>query len=84
VVVGDQGSADVVAELVVLPDGCGEGQDALGDTGTDAGDGAAAVAFEVELALEGVVDRFDDLAQRLEELLAGAGLLALAGWVGAG
>jgi hypothetical protein len=42
------------------------------------------VAFEVELALEGVVDRFDDLAQRLEELLAGAGLLALAGWVGAG
>jgi hypothetical protein len=29
--------------------------------------GVAAVAFEVELAFEGVVDRFDNLAQRSEE-----------------
>ncbi len=32
--------------------------------GTDAFDGAAAVAFEVELALEGVVDRLDPLIER--------------------
>jgi hypothetical protein len=38
-----------------------------------------AVAFEVELPFEGVVDRFDDLAQRLEELGAGPLGLALAG-----
>jgi hypothetical protein len=37
------------------------------------------VAFEVELALEGVVDRFDDLAQWLEELGACAFGLAFAG-----
>jgi hypothetical protein len=34
----------------------------LGDAGTDPGDGPAAVLLEVELALEGVVDRLDDLA----------------------
>ena len=62
-----------------MPDRGGEGEDALGDAGADAGDGAAAVAFEVELAFEGVVDRFDDLAQRFEEPLTGAGLLAFAG-----
>ena len=39
----------------------------------------AAVAFEVELAFEGVVDRFDDLAQWLEVLGAGPGWFALAG-----
>lgn len=33
-----------------------------GDAGADADDGSAAVAFEVELALEGVVDGLDDLA----------------------
>jgi hypothetical protein len=37
------------------------------------------VLFEVELALERVVDRLDDLPQRLEELAAGPGLLAFAG-----
>jgi hypothetical protein len=39
----------------------------------------AAVAFQVELAFEGVVDRFDDLAQRLEEPGAGPFGLAVAG-----
>ena len=43
------------------------------------GRGAPAVAFQVELPFEGVVDRFDDLAQGFEELRAGPFGLALAG-----
>jgi hypothetical protein len=39
----------------------------------------AAVTLEVELALERIVDGFDDLAQRLEELGAGPLRLAFAG-----
>jgi hypothetical protein len=38
-----------------------------------------AVAFEVELALEGLIDRFDGLAQWLEQVRAGAFVFALAG-----
>jgi len=41
--------------------------------------GVAAVAFEAGLAFEGVVDGFDDLAQRLEEAGACPLRLALAG-----
>ena len=43
-----------------------------------AGGGVPAVTFQVELAFEGVVDRFDDLAQRFEELRAGPSWLAVA------
>jgi hypothetical protein len=39
-----------------VPDGGGHGEEALGDAGADAFDAAAAVRFEVELALERVVD----------------------------
>src|ERR1700722_19032334 len=39
----------------------------------------AAVLFQVKLALEGVIDGFDDLAQRLEELRPGPFRLAFAG-----
>jgi hypothetical protein len=60
-----------------VPDRCGEREDALQDPGGDTGDGASTVAFEVELGFEGVVDRFDDLAQRFEETLAAAGFF---GW----
>ena len=45
----------------------------------DAGDGAPAVAFEVELGLERVVDRLDDLPERLEVAVSGPWFLALAG-----
>src|SRR5690349_23151332 len=61
VVVGDQGAFVISADLPVVPDGGGHGEQALGDAGAEASSGAAAVAFEVELALEGVVDRFDPL-----------------------
>ena len=45
----------------------------------DSGDGAPAVAFQVELGLERVVDRLDDLPERLEVAVSGPWFLALAG-----
>jgi len=45
-----------------VPDGGGECEQAGGDAGVDAGQGAAAVVFEGELALEGVDDGLDPLA----------------------
>src|SRR6266545_5312519 len=79
VVVGGQGSFDRGADLVVVPDGGGEGKDALPDAHDDACWGVPAVGFEVELAFEGVVDRFDDLAQGFEEAGAGSFGFAVAG-----
>src|ERR1017187_2435069 len=67
------------AGLVVVPDGGGHGQDALGDADGDSFEGAAAVGFEVELAFEGVVDRFDELADRLEQGFAVPRLFVFAG-----
>src|ERR1022692_3100678 len=71
VVVGDQGSLDGFGGGPVVPDDCGHGQEPLGDPGADARSGAAAVPFEVELALEGVVDRFDPLADPADGPVAG-------------
>jgi hypothetical protein len=62
-----------------VPDGGGQGEDALQDADGDSGRGVPAVALEVELSFEGVVDRLDDLAQRLEEPGSGPAGLALAG-----
>jgi hypothetical protein len=53
VVIGGQRSPDGFGGPVV-PDGGGHGQQPLGDAGADALLGGAAVAFEVELAVEGV------------------------------
>ena len=69
-----------MADAVVVPDGCGQGQNALSDAGANPGDGAALVVFEVELAFEGVIDRFDDLPEGFEESVTGGWCLALAGW----
>src|SRR5258705_13647903 len=79
VVVGHQRSLDRLAGAVVVPDRRGQSQDALHDPNPDPGGGVAAVLFEVELALEGVVDRLDDLPQWLEEPDTGPLRLALAG-----
>src|SRR5215469_12499468 len=79
VVVGDQRSLDGLGGVVVVPDGGGQGEDALQDPGQHPGEGVPAVAFEVELPLEGVVDRFDDLPQWLEEPGTGPRGLAAAG-----
>jgi hypothetical protein len=78
VVVGHGRAHDGLAGVVVVPDRGGQGEDALQDAGQYPGWGVAAVALEIELAFEGVVDGFDDLAQRLEEPGAGAGWLAVA------
>jgi hypothetical protein len=45
-----------------VPNRGGQGEDALQDADDHAAGGMAAVAFEVELAFECVVDRLDDLA----------------------
>jgi hypothetical protein len=60
-----------------VPDRGGDGENALPDSHDDS-EGAAAVLFEVELALERVVDRLDDLAQRREESGTGSVGFALA------
>src|SRR6266508_2669018 len=75
VVVGDEGAQQGLSGALVVPDGGGEGEQALGDAHDDAGGGATTVAFEIELALEGVVDRLDELAQRFEEGSTGTWLL---------
>ena len=78
-VVGDQGPQGRLAGVVVVPDRGGQGQDALQDPHGDPARGAAAVAFQVELALEGGVDRLDQLPQRAEQAHPGPLGLALAG-----
>ncbi len=42
-------------------------EESLQDAGADAGGLAAAVAFEIELRFEGLVDRLDDLSEWFEE-----------------
>jgi hypothetical protein len=60
-----------------VPDAGGHGQQALGDAGADAADGAAAVPFEAGLALEGVVDRLDPLADPVDGSVPGFFVLAV-------
>jgi hypothetical protein len=70
VVIGRQRPQDRLASGVVVPDRGGQGEDALERSDNHATWGVAAVPFEVQLAFEGVVDRFDDLAQRPEQVRA--------------
>jgi hypothetical protein len=65
VVVGGEAAGDGGADAVVVPDRGGEGQEALQYADPDPR-GVPTVLFEVELALEGVVDRLDDPAERFE------------------
>jgi hypothetical protein len=62
VVVRGEGSFDGRADSPVVPNGGGEGEQAGGDAGVDARQGASAVGFEGELAFESVDDRLDPLA----------------------
>ncbi|GAU70575.1 hypothetical protein SSP35_20_00710 [Streptomyces sp. NBRC 110611] len=57
----------------------GQREDAGQGPGGDSGGTLAAVSFQVELALEGLVDRLDGLPQRLEQVRSGPRGLALAG-----
>jgi len=49
-----------------VPDCCGECEESLEDAGADSVGFASAVAFEIELCFEGLVDRFDDLSERFK------------------
>jgi hypothetical protein len=55
-----------------VPDRGGQGEQALSDAGADALAGPAAVAFEPELAFEGVEHRLDPLPEPAEVAVAGA------------
>lgn len=62
--------------------GC-QGQHALGDPDCDALEGFGAVLLEVELTFEGVGDRLDQLAYRLDHRLTEArGLVFMEGTAG--
>ena len=72
------GSGDVVdecawwaAEAVVEADRGGECEEARSDAGSEAVEGAGAVAFEGEQVFAGLEDRFDPLADRREVRAAG-------------
>jgi hypothetical protein len=70
VVIGQQGALNGLTVSVVVPDGGGLGEDPLQDADCYSVGGAAAVLLQVKLALEGVVDGFDDLAQGPEQVRA--------------
>src|SRR6266545_1154944 len=76
VVVGEQGPGGRLAGVVVVPDRRGQREDALQHPHGHSCRGVAAVAFQVQLALEGLVDRLDDLPQRAEQPRAGPAGLA--------
>jgi hypothetical protein len=77
VVEGDQRPLDRFADHPVVPDAHGHSQQPLGNPGVDALGGAAAVAFEVEPALENVVDRFDPLLDPADRPVPGRLVLAV-------
>jgi hypothetical protein len=79
VVVGDEGAHHGLSGVVVVPDRGGEREDALQDADEHPGGGVAAVPFQVELTLEGLVDRLDGLPQRFEQRRTGAFGFPLAG-----
>ena len=66
------------AELVVEGDGGGEGEEALEDACSQAGEGAGAVAFEGEDVFGGPEDAFDPLADR-RDVRATAGFVLAEG-----
>src|SRR6266516_4761960 len=78
VVVVDQAALARCPGGPVVPDGSSHSQKPLSDAGVEARGGPAAVSFQVELAFEGVVDRFDPLPDPADGPVAG-GLVAAVG-----
>src|SRR2546421_8014737 len=72
---GDQGAQGRLASVEVVPDGCRECQQPLEDPCEHAFIGAATVSLQVELALQGVIHGFDELAQGLQKPAVRPGLL---------
>src|SRR3982074_2149664 len=75
VIVGDEGAEARLASVEVGPDGWREGQEPLECRCEPLFIGSAPVSLQVELALEGVVHGFDELAQGLQEPAVRPGLL---------
>src|SRR5579859_5579372 len=59
-----------ITDVLVVDESSGEGEHSERDTDADAWDGAAAVAFECELAFAGPEGRLDPLADRPERAVA--------------
>lgn len=78
-IVGSERTHDRLTGVVVVPDGGGHREDPLEHADGHASGGAAAVALQVELSLEGLVDRLDDLPHRSEQPRSGPLSLALVG-----
>ena len=70
VVVGGQRSHDRLSGTPVVPDRGGQGEHALQDPHGNTRHGASAVLFEVELAFEGLIYRFDALPYRTQQTTA--------------
>jgi hypothetical protein len=64
---------------MVVPDGGSQGQQSLQHPGDDTLGGVSSVSLQVELAFQGLVDRLDELTERLQELGPRPGSLALLG-----
>src|SRR5664280_2024293 len=79
VIVGNERSEDGLSAVVVVPDGGGQGEQSLQDSGHHTLGGVTSVSFQVELAFQGLVHRFDQLAEGLQEPCPGAGILTLLG-----
>jgi hypothetical protein len=71
VVVGDQGALVGGTDLPVPPDAGGQGQQSLGDSDPDSGQGPAAVLFQAELTLEGLEGALDPLPELAQGALPG-------------
>jgi len=68
VVVGDERPKGAVTGESVVPDGGRESEKTLQDPGEHTDHGAPAVPLKVELGLQGLVHRLDDLAKRPQEV----------------
>ena len=73
VVIGDERAEGELIAPLVVPDHCGEGEHSLEDPRGDPGEGAATMALEIELALQGLIDRLDDLAKGFRSSAPGRG-----------
>src|SRR3974390_624062 len=77
VVAGDERTQRPRPEELVVPDGGGEREEPLQYPGGHSRRRPSAVSLQVELGLQGLVDRLDDLSERLQEGGAGTRTLPL-------
>src|SRR5664279_164865 len=77
VVVGNERAQNGSLAVVVVPDGSGQSQQSLQDSGHNAVRRVSSVSLQVELALQGLVDRLDELTEGLQEPRPRPGSLAL-------